>query len=192
MKTPVLWSISAFAWLLCGCNAFTRPQATQVVLPGEPRPVAQVATNLVQSVHVEDAVGAIVRRTNTVPVLVTNTVLVPGPERVVVVTNFVPRDWTVAGVEVARTANGLLNPTPVAPMVNWGLGAITLLATGIAAWQNKRAGTSGAVAENLVAGIETWANDGLPLLKNHLANAATHAGPDVKAAVASTVAKVTT
>lgn len=148
---------------LVGCSMFTRPvysvappMTNQVVTVTPQVPKIELATN---------AAGTTITNWITLPpVVVTNTVVTPGQS----VTSYVVNPTLTSGIVTAQQLNGAFNPTPTAPLVNLGLGALALLASGIAAWKTKVASGESALKATLQTAIETF--PGVGSLKDHVAN----------------------
>jgi len=190
------------AGLLQGCSS----------MPSFARPVVPVTTTNTVVLTVTNVVPEILWRTNTVAV----TNLVAG-ERVVVtnvlertpvvVTNLEVRVWTNAtvltnsfavnpdfagAVETVRRANSALNPTPTAPLVDWGLSLVTLAAGAVAAWKTRKLRNTQSVLETaidvrdtLIKAVETAPASIAVPLKKHVASLADirDLGAEVNAAV---------
>jgi hypothetical protein len=197
------------ACLVSGCSS----------LPSFARPVVPVTQTNTVVLTLTNTVPEIRWQTNTVAV----TNLVAG-ERVVitnvldrtpiVVTNLEVRVWTnitvvtngyavnqdfTAAVETARRANSALNPTPTAPLVDWGLTLFGLAASGIAAWKNRQhkqaegklsaqqvaIETVEDINTTLIKSIETAPPVIVGQLKKHVASIAAlrDIGPELDAAV---------
>jgi hypothetical protein len=190
------------ACLVSGCSS----------LPSFARPVVPLTKTNTVVLTVTNTVPEIRWQTNTVAVtnlvagervVVTNTL-----ERTpVVLTNFEVRVWTnvvvvtngyavnadfSAAVETARRANSALNPTPTAPLVDWGLSLVTLAAGAVAAWktrqQKKTQGfldTAVDVRDTLIKAVETAPPAVSDSLKRHVASIAElrDIGPELDDAV---------
>jgi hypothetical protein len=197
------------ACLVGGCSS----------LPSFARPVVPVTQTNTVVLTVTNTVPEIRWQTNTVavtnlvagePVVVTN-VLERTP---IVVTNLEVRVWTnvtvltngfavnqdfSAAVETARRANSALNPTPTAPLVDWGLTLFGLAASGVAAWKTRKhkqaqgelsaqqvaMETVQDINTTLIKSIETAPPGSVDSLKRHVASIASlrDIGPELNAAV---------
>lgn len=184
-------SLAATALLLgSGCAALTRPVVSQQVVPVPSRTneVVRVEVPPPRIVYVTNTVaGAPVILTNWIPsepIRVTNLVVVPPTNMVVMVTNvWEPAPGLVAGIQTAQTLNGALNPTPSAPLVNWGLTALGGVATLVAGWQTRRAqqqasakATADALLETTIKAVETYPGRELDQVKLHIARVAALTG----------------
>lgn len=112
------------------------------ILPGE----RIVVTNV-------QAVAPVIVFTNEV-LLVTN--------RVVATNGFVVNPQFQEAVENGRRLNSALNPTPSAPLVDWGLSLATVAAGAVAAWKTKRAkqadtarSTAELIRDTVIRAVET-------------------------------------
>jgi hypothetical protein len=122
------------------------------VLPGE----RIVVTNV-------QAVAPVIVFTNEV-LLVTN--------RVVATNGFVVNPQFQDAVESGRRLNSAFNPTPTAPMVDWGLSLATLAAGAVAAWKTRSAKKAEVLRDTLIKAVET-APPGLgAAIKRHVAGVA--------------------
>lgn len=170
-------SLAAATLLLAsGCAALTRPVVSQrsVEVPAHTNEVIRVEVPPPQLVYVTNTVaGATVVLTNWLPsepIRVTNLVVVPPTNMVVMVTNaWEPNPGLVAGIQTAQTLNGALNPTPSAPLVNWGLTALSGVATLVAGWQTRRRVTADALVETTIKAIETYPGREIDQVKAHIA-----------------------
>lgn len=177
-------SLAAATLLLAsGCAALTRPVVSQrsVEVPARTNEVIRVEVPPPQLVYVTNTVaGATVILTNWLPsepIRVTNLVVVPATNTIVTVTNaWEPNPGLVAGIQTAQTLNGALNPTPSAPLVNWGLTALGGVATLVAGWQTRRAqkegsarATADALIETTIKAIETYPGREIDQVKAHIA-----------------------
>jgi hypothetical protein len=129
------------------------------------------------------AVAPVIVFTNEVR-LVTN--------QVIVTNGFAVNPDFSSAVETARRANSAMNPTPTAPMVDWGLTLFGLAASGVAAWktrqQKKTQGvltTAIDVRDTLIKAVETAPPAVSDALKRHVASIANlrDIGPELNAAV---------
>lgn len=173
-----------------GCAAFTRPVVRQetvevpartnaVVATVQPPPVTVYVTNTVAGVPV-----VVTNWMAVEPIRVTNLVVVPPTNFVVTVTNaWEPHPRLVAGIQTAQSINGAFNPTPSAPLINWGLTALGGVATLVAGWQTRRAqkeGNARATADALIAttikAIETYPGREIDQVKTHIARVSAYAG----------------
>lgn len=95
------------------------------------------------------------------PIVQTNVVTLPSGQSVTnTVTNtiyVVNPDWQRA-IDAARGVNETFNPTPTAPLVNIGLGALSTVLGLIAAWKSRQAKSNGEQLETVVQGVEIAGN----------------------------------
>lgn len=170
-------SLAAATLLLAsGCAALTRPVIGQrsIEVPARTNEVVRVEVPPPQLVYVTNTVaGATVVLTNWLPsepIRVTNLVVVPATNMVVTVTNaWEPNPGLVAGIQTAQTLNGALNPTPSAPLVNWGLTALSGVATLVAGWQTRKKMSADALIETTIKAIETYPGHEIDQVKAHIA-----------------------
>lgn len=175
MKRPALYivSIASAVLLLTGCGPLTR-LLTKPVVTQQPA-VTPASTNVVTLTNRPEPVIVYISSTNTLhevetryvtntppPEVITQTLIRPAVTNYVEVTNWVANPDVLSGVETAKGLNASLNPTPTEPAVNWGLGLVTLLASGLAAYQNRQANKKGTaldtvtdVARSLAIAVET-------------------------------------
>jgi hypothetical protein len=119
------------------------------VLPGE----VLVVTNA-------QAVAPVIVFTNEV-LLVTN--------QVVVTNGYAVNPQFEAAVENGRRLNSALNPTPTAPLVDWGLSLATVAAGAVAAWKTRSAKKAEIVRDTLIKAVETAPPAVVSSLKKHVA-----------------------
>ena len=166
---------------------------TNVVRELAPPPQITISTQMVNGQPVLVAV------TNQPPsVLLTNTILVPAR----VVTNEVAAGYEanpqlLAALRHGQQLNSLLNPSPSAPLVNLGLGLLSALATGFAAYKTRQQQQVRAELEpkaaalaTVIKAIELFPGGEPAVLKEHIQ---THAHldrtqPDLDAEVQSITA----
>lgn len=139
------------------------------VLPGE----RIVVTNV-------QAVAPVIVFTNEI-VMVTN--------QVVSTNGFVVNPQFRGAVETARGINSAVNPTPTAPIVDWGLTLATLAASGVAAWKTRSAKKSEILRDTLIKAVETAPPAVSSAIKKHVAGVADLRG--VSADLDQAVQKVT-
>lgn len=160
--TPVLSPIERIEWR-------TNTVTVTNVLPGE----RIVVTNV-------QAVAPVIVFTNEV-LLVTN--------QVVVTNGYAVNPQFADAVENGRRLNSALNPTPTAPLVDWGLSLATVAAGAVAAWKTRSAKKAEIVRDTLIKAVET-APPGLgAAIKRHVAGVADLRG--VSGDLDSAVQKVT-
>lgn len=139
------------------------------VLPGE----VLVVTNV-------QAVAPVIVFTNEIR-MVTN--------QVVSTNGYVVNPQFRDAVETARGINSAVNPTPTAPMVDWGLTLATLAAGGVAAWKTRSAKRSEILRDTLIKAVETAPSSVSSVIKKHVAGVADLRG--VSADLDQAVQKVT-
>ena len=176
---------------LAGCAAFTKPVVTQQAVQIPARTNIVVVTNTVA--------GEVVVRTNTI--------VLPAEIKIVDHTNYIKAelpDEVKAFLATAKTVNTNVNPTPSAPIVNWGLEAVPYAFGAIggllALWKNRKANnladqvdTLKGVATAVIKGVELAPPGiGLDGVKRSVAKVAQAAGvsDDVHAAVQAVAADV--
>jgi len=184
------------AGLLQGCSSLPS-FATPVVPVTMTNTVVQTVTNTVPEIRWQTNTVAVTNLVAGERVVVTN-VLERTP---IVVTNLEVRVWTnitvltngyavnadfSAAVETARRANSALNPTPTAPLVDWGLSLAAVGAGLYARWKNKKhqeaegklaaqqvvLETAQDVSTTLIKAIETAPPGSVESLKRHVARIA--------------------
>lgn len=150
--SPVLSPIERIEWR-------TNTVTITNVLPGE----VLVVTNV-------QAATPIIVVTNEV-VWVTN--------QVVATNGYIVNPEFTGAVENARRINSAVNPTPTAPMVDWGLSLVTLAATAAAAWKTRSANKADALREKaeviqdtLIRAVETAPPTIGAIIKRHVAGVA--------------------
>ena len=195
--------------LVSGCSSF--PSFVRPVVPvTSTNTIVLTVTNTVPEIHWRTNTSTVTNLVAGERVIITN-VLDRTP---IVITNFEVRVWTnitvvtngyavnqdfTAVVETARHANSALNPTPTAPLVDWGLSLVTLVAGGYAAWKNRQhkqaegklsaqqaaLETAQDISTTLIKSIETAPPGSVDLLKRHVASVANlrDIGPELDAAV---------
>lgn len=128
MKKLILCAVAGVVLLgLSGCAALTKPEG-----------------------------GLFLQRVVAMPAI-TNTspsgdyVVTPG----YLATNFVVNPSAQQSIQAIKEANGILNPTPSAPLVNMGLTALSGILGIVAAWKTRKANQNATVADLLIESIET-------------------------------------
>lgn len=134
--------------LFTGCSVLGgyRPvvpvlQTNEVVSPLS-RPVERVEwrTNTVVVTNVLPGERIVVTNVSAVaPVIVFTNEVVMVTNQVIATNGFAVNPQFQEAVENGRRLNSALNPTPSAPLVDWGLSLVTLGAGAVAAWKTKRA-----------------------------------------------------
>lgn len=122
------------------------------VLPGE----RIVVTNV-------QAVAPVIVFTNEV-LLVTN--------QVVATNGFAVNPQFQEAIENGRRLNSALNPTPTAPLVDWGLSLLTVGAGAVAAWKTKSARKADVLRDTLIKAVETAPPGVSAAIKKHVADVA--------------------
>ncbi len=122
------------------------------VLPGQ----VLVVTNV-------QAVAPVIVFTNEV-LFVTN--------RVVATNGFAVNPQFQEAVENGRRLNSALNPTPSAPLVDWGLSLATVAAGAVAAWKTKSARKAEILRDTLIKAVETAPPSVGAAIKKHVAGVA--------------------
>jgi hypothetical protein len=164
-----LLSFLSLISLVAGCSMFTQPAVSREarIQPAATNVIVEVRPTLVVTNWVT-APG----QTSAVPVMVTNwmvttnVIVQPPATNWVSVTNWVVNPELSAGVESVRRLNSALNPTPTAPLVDWGLTGLAGVAGIIAAWQSRRANRVGLVADTVIRAVETF--PGATPIKRHV------------------------
>ncbi len=140
--SPVLSPIERIEWR-------TNTVTVTNILPGE----RIVVTNV-------QAVAPVIVFTNEV-LFVTN--------RVVATNGFAVNPQFQEAVENGRRLNSALNPTPSAPLVDWGLSLATVAAGAVAAWKTRSAKKAEIVRDTLIKAVETAPPSVVSSLKKHVA-----------------------
>lgn len=163
--------------VLPGCLTSPVPGIRDVVVPGRTNLV--VTTNQVELVVPAAAAGG-TPSTNRVETIATNVVVEPARVVSVPVTNYVANPALAPALDAVRAANSALNPTPSAPIVDWATRLLGLVATGVAAWQTRRANNQAQAAataadglRTAVTAIETLPPSLAPAVKEHTAAVST-------------------
>lgn len=190
--------IAAFFCALVGGCASLSPvvpvRGTNLVTITNFIPVETVAWRTNTLVVTNDAVVTnIVQRS---PIVVTNFDVVVSTNIVVVTNGFEVSSGFTSAVQTAKQVNSALNPTPTAPMVDWGLSIATAAAGAFAAWKNAQAKKTASRAlaaelgrDTIIRAIETAPPALAASVKKHVATVASMSG--TSGHVADAVAKVT-
>jgi hypothetical protein len=113
-------------------------------------PEIQVVTQLVAGVT-----EYITNLVELPPLVITKTVFVPATNYTVTITNdYEVQPVFAKGVEIGHAVNAL-NPTPTAPLISLGLGALTTVAGLIAGFQTRKLNKQKTTSSTLVDNLET-------------------------------------
>lgn len=129
MKTLLLAFLAAS---LCGCETIKKLTAAEYTHPIVP---------VISTAETIYTVTNVVTTTNLVagqPTITTAYNIVPYTNYVTVTNGFATNPNFTTAVEVARRANSAFNPTPSAPIVDWGLTLISLVTAAVAAWKTRK------------------------------------------------------
>lgn len=165
MKTLLFLTL---ALTLCGCGTLrekfggkTAPFVTQTNLVPEVV-IIPSTTNLVQVPEQVDSAGNVIQAAGVVEVITPSQLITNWTKHITVDVNPVYEK----GIAGARSLNTKFNPTPSAPFVEWGLGA---LAAGLGWWARvatRKANQKQDLLETVITGVEE-AN--LPAVKESIA-----------------------
>ena len=129
MKTLLLTFLAA---TLCGCATIKKLTSAEYTHPIVP---------VTETTETVSTVTNVVTLTNVVagqPTITTAYNIVPYTNYVTVTNGYATNPNFTTAVEVARRANSAFNPTPSAPIVDWGLTLISLITGAVAAWKTRK------------------------------------------------------
>lgn len=149
-------------------RAITNTVVREIHLP----PERVVVTNVVQGNPV-----TITNLVEAAPVYFTNT-FTSWSTNLVERTNWIANPDLLAGIETARRVNGALNPTPSAPLVDWGLSILGGIAALAAGWQTRRANRAGLAVDTVIKAVETYPGKELDQVKEHIQRVSELTGAD--------------
>jgi len=165
----------------------TNPVVSRVLDPVER---VEWRTNVVTVTNVLPGERIVVTNVQSVaPVIVFTNEVRMVTNQVVVTNGYAVNPQFQEAVENGRRLNSALNPTPTAPLVDWGLSLLTVGAGAVAAWKSKSARKAEVVRDTLIKAVETAPPSVSAAMKRHVAGVADLRG--VSGALDVAVQKVT-